>query len=48
MNTYRIVLKTALDVDAYTWDDAKDLAIDTMYEMDGLGVEVVDVVVREE
>jgi hypothetical protein len=46
MDTYRVVVQTIVEVEAYTLDDAKDLAIDTMYEMDGLGVTVVDVVVK--
>lgn len=48
MNTYRITLEVKLEIDAFNVSDAKDLAAETIREMEGLGVTVIDVTVTGE
>ena len=45
MNTYRIKLEVELELDAFTAEDAVDLAKDSIYDTEGLGVAVIDVTV---
>lgn len=43
MKTCKIKLVVELQVDAFTVDDAADLAIESIHGLEGLGVTVVDV-----
>jgi hypothetical protein len=39
----RVNLQVELEIDAFTLDDAIDLAKESVYDLDGLGVTVIDV-----
>ena len=43
METFRVRLEVDLEVEAYNRGDAEDLARDTIYEMEGLGVSIIGV-----
>ncbi len=46
METFRIKLEVDLEIEAFNRGDAEDLARDTIYEMEGLGVSIVDAKVQ--
>lgn len=45
MKTYRVKLEVELEIDAFTVEDAKDLADESVRDLEGLGVIVADVTV---
>jgi hypothetical protein len=45
MKICRVTLEVELEINAFTVEDAADLATETIRDMEGLGVTVVDVVV---
>jgi hypothetical protein len=45
MKTCRIKLEVELEINAFTLDDAADLASEAICDIEGLGVTVVDVTV---
>jgi len=45
MNTYRIKLEVELEINAFSSADGSELAVETIHDMEGLGVTVVDVTV---
>lgn len=48
MKTCRIELKVGLEIDAFVVDDARDLAVDAVLDLDGLGVKVIYVTVTDQ
>lgn len=48
MKTCRIKLEVELEIDAFTFEDAADLATEAIQDMEGLGVTVIDVTVTGE
>jgi hypothetical protein len=48
MKTCRIKLEVELEVNAFTEDDAAELATDAIFDMEGLGVTVIEVTVTGE
>jgi hypothetical protein len=47
MKTCRIKLSVELEIDAFTVEDAVDVAKDSVYDLEGLGVTVIDVTVTD-
>lgn len=47
MNTYRIKVEVVCEIDAYSDSDAREVVLDTVYELSGLGVTVTEVTVQE-
>lgn len=47
MKICRIKLEVELEINAFTVEDAADLATETMRDMEGLGVTVIDVAVTD-
>lgn len=45
MKTCRVRLEVELEVNAFTMEDAADLATETIFDMEGLGVTVIEVTV---
>jgi hypothetical protein len=48
MKRCRIKLEIELEIDAYTINDAVDLAKESVYDLDGLGVGVINVTVTDQ
>jgi hypothetical protein len=47
MQPFKVKLEVEVEVDAFTQEDANQLASETIYEMEGLGVTVIDVSLKE-
>jgi hypothetical protein len=47
MKTCKVKLEVEVEVNAFTMDDAADIATETIYDMEGLGVTVIDVTVTD-
>jgi hypothetical protein len=45
MKTCRVTLEVEVEIEAFTFEDASELARDAINDMEGLGVTVIDVTV---
>ena len=47
MKTYRVKLEIELEIDAFTAEDAVDMITESVYDLEGLGITVIDVAVTD-
>lgn len=47
MKNCRVKLEVELEINAFNADDAADLATESIYDMEGLGITVIDVTVTD-
>jgi hypothetical protein len=45
MKTYRLEIKATVEIDAFTQGDAAEAVLDAVYDLEGIGVTLIDVTV---